>query len=834
MLQLVRATKVASPPTRIPGNNPSLNLVFTTMQVSQDLRYACRTLAKDRGFTLVVVLALALGIGANTTVFTLVNAVLFRGLPFPNPDQIVVVNCSQPSEGRPRVGVSYPDFRDWRAQSKSFQGLAAYDFIPMSLSDRTDVPERYIGAPMTANSFSLIGAVPVLGRNFTPEDEKPGAPGVAIIGYRIWENRYGKDPAILGRQVRLNEKPVTIVGVMPKGFQFPLRQDVWTILTVTPATEKRDSRWLQVYGRLKPEASLTDARAEMALIAGQLETSYPKENKGIKINVKTFNDEFNGGQIRVIFLALLGAVGCVLLVACANVSNLLLARSVARSKEISIRVALGASRWQIIRQLLVESVMLGLAGGALGLFLAVWGVKAFALAVADVGKPYWIDFRMDFTVFAYLSAICVGTGILFGLFPALQSSKLKPADTLKEGTRGAGGGRRARLFTGSLVVVELALSLVLLIGAGLMIRSFYELNGMTSVLSSNKLLVMRMYLLDAKYPKPLDRQQFIESLLPKLRSLPGVEAVSAVSHLPMDGSMSWRFELDGKPPAETAKKPSTEGLVIAPGYFNLISKPLFRGREFNSSDGLPGKEVAIVNQRFAAKYFPKQDPIGKRVLLELPGRVWLPIVGLCADIVQNDPTRPEPDALVYIPAQLQPLNNVGIIARTNGNPKALITAFRKEVQALDPDLPVFNASTLDEFLTQKRWGFRVFGTLFSLFAAFALILASVGLYAVMAYGVVQRTPEIGVRMALGASRMSILALVMRTGLYQFAIGLVLGLTAAFAATRVLSSILVRVKPSDPFTFITLATVLFLVTMIACIIPARRAMRVDPIVALRYE
>ena len=308
------------------------------MAVSQDLRFAYRTLAKDRGFTIVVVLALALGSGANTTVFTLVNAVLFRGLPFPDPDPIVVVTCSQPSEGRDRVQVSYPDFRDWKAQSKSFQGLAAYDFLSMSLSDRTDVPERYIGAAMTANSLSLIGAAPFLGRDFIPDDEKPGATGVAIIGYRLWENRYGRDPNILGRQVRLNEKPVTIIGVMPKGFRFPLNHDVWTTLKTTPEAnpgiQKRDNRSLQVYGRLKPDVSLTDARAEMALIASQLEKSYSKENKGIKVNVKTFNDEFNGGQIRVVFLALLGAVCCVLLVACANVSNLLLARSLARAREI--------------------------------------------------------------------------------------------------------------------------------------------------------------------------------------------------------------------------------------------------------------------------------------------------------------------------------------------------------------------------------------------------------------------------------------------------------------------------------------------------------------------
>ncbi|MGI8744706.1 MAG: ABC transporter permease [Bryobacteraceae bacterium] len=808
------------------------------MPAPHDLRFACRTLAKDRGFTIVVVLALALGIGANTTVFTLVNAVLFRGLPLPDSSRIVVIPCAQPSQGRERVGVSYPDFRDWRAQSKSFLGIAACQFSQINLSDRRGVPERYSGGRITANTFSLIGATPVLGRDFMQADEKPGAPDVVILGNGIWENRYGRDPNILGSTVRVNEKPTAIIGVMPKGFKFPLSQDLWTPLVPAAELEKRDFRSLYAFARLTPEASLGDARAEMAIVSSRLQKSYPAEDQGIVAQVKSFNEEFNGGQIRLVFWTLLGAVACVLLVACANVSNLLLARSVARSKEISIRVALGAGRWQIVRQLLVESVLLGMAGGALGLFIAYWGVKGFALAVADVGKPYWIDFSMDFTVFAYLAAICVGTGILFGLFPALQASKLNPAETLKEGSRGAGGGR-ARFFTSSLVVVEMALSLVLLIGAGLMIRSFYELYGMTSLLPADKLLVMRLNLLDAKYPKPTDRQQFLDRLLPRLSSLPGVEAVSAVSRFPMGGVESWRFELEGKPPVENAKKPSVDGLTIAPDYFRVIGKPVLRGREFTGSDGLPGKETLIVNQRFAAKYYPGEDPIGKRVLLEMPNRGivqrrWLSIVGLCSDIRQGDPSRLESDPLVYLPNQLQPMSGFGLIARIHGDPKALIPTFRRQVQSIDQDLPVFQASTLDAFFDQIRWPFRVFGTLFSIFAVFALILASVGLYAVMAYGVTQRTPEIGVRMALGASRGNILGLILLTGLRQFAIGLVLGLAGAFGATRVLSGLLVHVKPSDPLTFITLAAVLCVVATIACVVPARRAMRVDPVVALRYE
>ena len=811
------------------------------MSLLQDLKFAGRVLAKDRSFTLVVVLALALGIGANTTVFTLVNAVLFRGLPFPDPDRIVVVMCAQPSEGRDRTGVSYPDFRDWLAQAKSFSGLSAYQFSQMNLSDRGGAPERYSAAYMSSNSFALIGATPVVGRDFVAEDEKSGAPLVAIIGYGLWESRYGRDPHIAGRTVRLNERPVTIIGVMPKGFRFPVQQDLWMPLVPTPELQKRDARSLNVFARLRPDASLSDARAEMSLIAARLARTYPKEDKGIVTNVKTFNDEFNGGQIRTVFLALLGAVVCVLLVACANVSNLILARSVSRAKEISIRAALGAGRWQIIRQLLIESVMLGFLGGALGLILAWWGVKGFALAVADVGKPYWIDFRMDLTVFAYLAVICVGAGILFGLFPALQLSRLDIIETLKDQTRGATASRRARFFTSALVAGELALSLVLLIGAGLMIRSFFNIYGMMSGLPAENLLVMRLNLVDAKYPRPSDREQFIERLMPRLRSLPGVESVAVTSNFPMGGSMSWHFQIEGQPPADDARKRSVDGLEITPGYFQVIGKPLLRGRDFVDSDGLPGKEAAIVNQRFVAQYFPHEDALGKRLGVEFPdrpggpgGKVWLTIIGICPDVIQRAAPRQGNGSLVYVPSRLQPLNGFGVIARIGGNPKSLISAFRREVQAVDQDMPVFGASTLQEFFEQQRWPFRVFGTLFSLFALFALTLAAIGLYAVIAYSVVQRTPEIGLRMALGASTAAILALVLRTGLRQLAIGLILGWLAAVAATRVLSGVLIGVKPSDPLTFASLAALLCLVAIAACILPARRASRIDPMVALRYE
>ncbi|HEV3197936.1 MAG TPA: ABC transporter permease [Bryobacteraceae bacterium] len=803
------------------------------MSFFQDIKFGVRRLAREPGFTAVVVLALALGIGVNTTVFTLVNAVLFRGLPFEQSDRVMFLSSNDHPKNRNDIGVSYPDFRDWRAQSKTFKGLAAFSQTGFVVSD-TNAPERYNGPRLTANAFALIGQKPMLGRDFLPDEDRVGAAPVCILGYTVWENRYGRDPNILGKNIRINDVATTIVGVMPKGMKFPLNADLWIPLVPMAEFEKREARDVQVFGRLADGVPLSQARSEMELIGRRLEKEYPKSNQGITPTVIPYNDEFNGNQIRLIFLVLLGAVGFVLLIACANVANLLLARSLARNREISIRTALGAGRWRIIRQLLVESVLLGLLGGAVGLLIAKWGVRMFDLAVANVGKPYWIVFRMDFTVFAYLGSVCVVTGILFGLAPAIQLSKVDLNSTLKEGGRGSSGGARSRYLSAVLVVTEVALSLVLLVGAGLMIRSFLNAYNRTAGMHAEQYLTMRLALPDKKYPDDRARTRFYDQLEARLGTVPGVESAAIVTHLPMQGGFDWKFELEGKPPVEEDKQASVAAVVASPAYFTAMGIALVHGRAFTNTDGLPDKGAVIVNQRFAAKYWPGEDPVGKKLRLLWEGqRPWHTVVGVSQDFRQRlDHDDFEP--VIYVPYRAKPVGGYAILARAAVSPTSLTSAVRKEIQGIDGELAVFGVATLEENFLQQRWPFRVFGTLFAIFALIALLLSSVGLYAVMSYSVTRRTQEIGVRLAMGASSGNILFLVLSHGLRQLGIGLVIGLAGAFGLARVMKSLLVGVTPTDPVTFAAISAVLIVVGVLACWLPARWAMKMDPTMALRYE
>ena len=805
------------------------------MNLLQDVRFGFRMLAKDPAFTAVVVVTLALCIGANTTVFTLVNAVLFKGLPFERADRVMALSSANIAKGRNRMPVSYPDFIDWRKHTRKFQGLAAATYQSMTLNDRGGIPENYIGARLTVNCFSLIGQKPFIGRDFVPGEDQRTAAAVVILGYSIWKNRYGANPSILGRTVSVNEVATTVIGVMPDGMKFPQNQDLWLPLIPTANLEKRGSHDLSVFGRLADGATLREAQTEMDQLSKTLQKEYPKSNAGVGVLVQTYNDSANGGPIRTIFLALLGAVVFVLLIGCANVANLLLARSVSRSKEISIRIALGASRWRVIRQLLIESVLLGLIGGAIGLFLAVWGVRMFDVATANTGKPYWIKFAMDYTVFGYLAGLCVLTGILFGLAPALHISKLDVNETLKEGGRGSSAGSRVKLLSGFLVVSELALALVLLIGAGLMIRSFLKLYGLDTGINPNNLLTMRYNLPELKYPNRESRAAFEERLMPRLASIPGVESVALTSTLPLQGSANYPLELQGQAPVEADKRPTAFAMTITPQYFQAVGAQIIRGRAFDDSDGAPGKPSVIVNKRFAAKYWPGDDPIGKKLhLIRDPDQPWLTVVGICPDITQNDPNKVDVDPIVYIPFRQDPLRGAAIVARTRPAPNSLISAFRKEVRGVDEDLPVFEVKSMQDFLVDRRWPFRVFGSLFAIFALIALALSSVGIYAVMAYSVSRRTQEIGVRMALGATTADVLRLVFSLGLKQLAIGLVIGLAAAFGLTRVLTALLMRISPTDPSTFAGISLLLTAIGLTACWIPARKATRIDPMIALRYE
>ncbi len=806
------------------------------MGLREDLRFAIRMLRKNLGFSLVIVMVLAVGIGANATVFTLVNAVLFRPLPFTDGHRIMYLSSNNTAEHRDDIGVSYPDLRDWRAEQKTFKELAGWSGFGVNLSDAAGTPERYSGSRVTANSFGVIGQQPLVGRDFRSADERPDATPVVMLGYSIWKNRYGGDRQAIGRTLRINETPTEIVGVMPEGFKFPTNADLWQPLVPTKDFESRKARRLGVFGRLADGKRVEDARTEMSLIARRLETEYADSNKGVGSVVQTFNERFNGGPIRMLFLALLGAVGFVLMIACANVANLLLSRALSRTKEVSVRVALGASRWRVIRQLLVESLLLSSIGGLLGLGLAVGGVRAFDLATADVGKPYWIQFTMDPTVFAYVALICMVTGVLFGLAPALHATKQDHAERLKESARGSGGSRRSRLLSASLVVSEVALSVVLLAGAGLMIRSFLEFQNLHSGVSSHDNLVFRLTLPEAKYPKPETRNDFYDRLVARLAAVPGVERVALASNLPLGGSATWPFELEGQPPVEASRRATVSGMIVTPEYFRALEVPLVQGRGFDEQDGTAGHEVAIVNRRFVKRYFANQDPLGKRVRQRRDDKddPWLTVIGVSADVIQSDPTKPELDPVLYVPYRQEAPAGAAIIARARVAAASLVPTFRKEIQAIDQDMPISQAGSLGEYFARQRWPFRVFGSLFSILAGVALLLSGTGIYSVMAYAVEQRTQEIGVRMALGAGTRSIVWLVLSSGSRQLAAGLGLGLAVALGTTRVLESLLIQVKPTDPLTFTLVAAVLIGAAVAACWLPARRAQRVDPVVALRYE
>ena len=831
----------------------------------RDLRFAVHLMIKDRWYSAVAILALALGIGLNATVFTLVNAILIRGLPYEDSPRLYMLGSQHKGGGRDSV--SLPDLEDWRSQSKVFVGLAAFSNGGVNVSDDRSAPQNARSAALTSNVFPLLALRPVIGRNFTPDDEKPGAEKVTIIGHAMWKSRYAEDRGVIGKILRLDGKPATIIGVMPEGEQFPSNTEIWTPIVPTAAQQKRDSRFLQVFGRLRPEVSRQQAQTELNGIAARLAGSYPETNKDhAAVRVETFNERFNGGNIRQVMLAMMGAVGFVLLIACANVANLQLSRSVHRSREVAVRIALGATRWRVVRQLLVESVLLGALGGVLGLGLAAVGVRLFDAAVAGSGKPYWVVFTFDYTVFGFLAAICIVTGILFGLAPALQVTKTNVNEVLKEGGRGNAGGRRARWLTGTMVVVELALTLVLLVGAGLMVRSFLKLYTIDIGIKTENLLSIRLQLPSTKYPAPAapaapaagsaeaaapaprptdPRLAFYDRLLPRLEAIAGVEAVSLTTSVPPFGAGRRGVDIEGRPARKPEERAPEVGTVtISPRFFDTAGVQIRRGRAFHDTDGSPGNETVIINEKLAASLFANEDPIGRRIRFAQgqagPGQppppvpVWRTIVGVSPTIRHSNPQDAEPPAVMYMPHRQSPPSGASLLVRSRLDAGAIMNAVRTELAAIDPDQPIFTAQTVEQMLAQQTWPYRVFGSLFAIFAVIALVMSAVGLYAVMAYSVTQRTTEIGVRMALGAAGRQVSWLILKRGLLQMGLGLVLGLAGAFGLSRVLRTLLVQVTPTDPATFTIITVILTAVAIAACLIPARRATRVDPLVALRAE
>ena len=811
--------------------------------ILQDLRLAARRLIKDRRFTLAAVAALALGIGATSAVFTLVNAVLLRSLPFSEPDRIMWLGTR---DDQSRIfGASREDFEDWRRASRTLSGMSLVVMLRVNFSADDRAPDQYDGAYISSNGFSLIGARAAVGRGFIDDDDRPGAPSAVLLSNRVWQSRYGGDPTVIGRAIRVNSEPTTIVGVMPPGLQFPFNSDVWLPMSQMPAglaRGGRQGRLLMAYGRLADGMTIEQARSEMSNISAQLAADHQDTNKGISATVTPFAEQVNGPQIRLIFWSLMGAVGFVLLIACANVANLLLARAADRSREIAVRVAIGATRWRIVRQLLVESVLLAFVSGVVGLGLAYAGIRWFDATTQDIGKPYWMVFSMDAQVFAFFAAVCLLTGIVFGLVPALYVSRTNVSEVMKDGGRAGSTGMRARRWTTALIVAELTLTLVLLSGAGLMLRSFMHLYRIDIGIDTSRLVTMSLIFPARTYSSLEARALFLQRLDERLNGIAAIEGASSANFLPFSGASLRQLGIDGRPDLAGGKPPVVSMVAVGSRYFDALGVRMLRGRGFTANDGEPGREAMIINQRLATLYFPGEDPIGKRIRLINDGRMpgaprFYPatIVGVSPTIRQRGQDR-DPDPVVYITHAQNFLMalDAQLIVRARSNPVAVIALLRQEIAAMDPDVPLTNIRTMDEILARSRWPQRTFGTMFAVFAGIAIVLAAVGVYGVTAYSVAQRTQEIGIRMALGAERKQVWWLILRRGIFQLATGLVLGLAGALGVGRLLQTLLVGTEPADPVTLVIICLVLITVAVAASVWPARRATQLDPVKALRYE
>jgi predicted permease len=816
-----------------------MNTIAWIDSLAQDVRYALRGLRRSPAFTSVAILTLGLGIGVNATVFTVTNAVLFKGFrQVDRNDRILYVGTQRDGHG---CCTSYPDFRDWRAQATSFSGMGAVADRQIVVSDQNGGTEHYDATLITANGFRLLGRRPFLGRDFSSSDERPGAAPVAILRYGFWERRYGADPAIVGRTIRIDGRPATVIGVMPADFAFPQNEDLWLPLVPTPDLDKREARdlWF-AFGRLTDGATFDGARAELETIGRRLAAAYPRTNAGWVPQPRTFTEFFVGKDAALIYGAMWGAVGFVLLIACANLANLMLTRAIGRAREISVRVALGAGRWRIIRQLLVESLTLSVFGGALGWWIATWGVRAYELAAnppTRTWSDHLLDFAMDGRVFEYLLTISIVTALVFGLAPALALSRLDINSTLKDGARGASGGRRTSLSR-LLVIGEMALAVVLLAGAGALVRSFVNMSITDLGVRTDDVTTMLLNLPKERYSGAEAQIAFVDRLSGQLTATPGVESLSIASQLPGGSAKRLPYEIAGAPPVDEQRRPTVSTLTVGSAYFSTLAAPLLSGRDFNQFDGIAAPPVAVVNQQFASTYWPGDDPIGKRLRLfdGVTAGAWLTIVGVASNVVQN-PDLQTRDPLVYRPFRQQPEPGIWFVVRARVPAGPLAAGLRAKIRDIDADLPIWlGPFTLNQRLAGmgNYWNIRTNAALFVVFAAIALLLASVGLYAVVAHAVGQRTQEIGIRLAIGATARDIVALVLAQGLAPLGVGLALGLAGSLAVTPLLKSQLVRVSPIDPLTLFAASAVLLVSAIVGCLIPARRALRVDPVVALRHD
>jgi putative ABC transport system permease protein len=808
--------------------------------IIKDIRYGLRGLLKHPGFTAIVVITLALGIGASTAIFSIVDSVLLRRLPYRTADRIVAVQELNPV-GK-RIQVTSANFLDWRAQNTVFEQLAAIKTAPTNLA-LTDHAERVELAQTNANFFDIFGITPQQGRLFIPQDEQAGHEPIAVLSDALWRRRFGADVSIVGKPITLNSQNYTVVGIAPPGFQYPDKTEVWLPpLKLAPelspdqdVTQTRGMGYLAAVGLLKPGVSLQQAASEMETITARLRQQYPDTNNRRFNRVVSLHEHLVGDTNKLLWL-LLGAVTFVLLIGCANVANLLLASGASRQKEIAIRTALGASRWRVMRQLFTESTILALTGGAVGLLIAYWGLAAI-IKLLPGDFPRLNEIHMDVRVLAFTFAASVLTGMLFGLAPALQISRSDVQDSMRESGRGLTGSLRKSRFRQALIVVEVALSVVLLAGAGLLFRSFMHLQSVNTGFVSQQVLTAKLTPAGTKYANLSDSVRFYNQVLEKVSALPGVQDAGLINTLPLDKGPTSAFRVEGTPVTTPDKWPGANYRVVTPNYFRAMSIPILQGRAYTDRDNENAPRVMIVNEELAQSLFPGESAIGKRITFgnvdnnQQP--VWWEIVGVAAN-VRSVELREEPESELYFSASQTGWNSMSLVVRSSVEPANLSGSVRQIVNEVDKSVPVSSVQTMDHIVSQSITQPRFNLFLLGLFSAVAMLLSAAGIYGVTAYTVTQRTHELGIRLALGAQVGDVLKMILGQGMAVIGVGLVLGLVSAFGLMRLLRSLLFGVGENDPVTFVAITGLLLLVAVVACYIPARRATKVDPLEALRYE
>ena len=801
------------------------------MTFLRDLRFGARSLLKSPGLMLVATIALSFGIGLTATMWSIIYGALIRGLPYEDPQRIVAVFRTNPTRGQNRAGVTLHDFKDYVAQQKSFETMAAHTCGTINVTGN-DKAERYDGCWVTAGSLEITRVAPILGRYFLPEETSPNGPKAAMIDWQLWQDRFAGDPAIVGKVIRVNGSPHTVVGVMPRGFAYPQNDRVWVAYQTDPLTLKRsESPPLQVVGRLKPGVSLSTAHTELDAIAKRIEADNKATNEGVRALVLPYVEAFIGPEPKRLLYTMLGAVGFVLLIACANVANLLLDRAAHKTKEIGIRTALGASRTAVVRQFLAEAVILAGLGAVLGTGIAQFGVTAFNRSIADTQPPFFIDIRLHPPVLLFIVGVTLLASLFAGLLPAIQSARADINEILKDESRGAASlhiGKMSR----ALVVFEVALSCGLLVAAGLMTKSVTKLRDLNPGFDVQNMFTARIGF-PATYTDTVAQKQLFEQLEQNLTALPGVRGASISSCIPGVNVGGRNVIPEGKTYERRQDWPNVRMLSVTPGFFANYGLRTRQGREFTSADHIDGLPVAIVNQKFVETHFPGQDPIGRRFRFP-DGRdstVWRTIVGVTGNVFSADNENPW-QPTVLLPFTQSFTNFVSMTVKTSGPPLAITPQVRAAIASLNPDLPIYWVYSMAEALARPTWFIRVFGAMFMIFGFIALFLAGIGLYAVMAFSVSRRTREVGIRMALGARGADVVRMIFRQGMVQMGIGLGLGLLLAAGVSRLLSIILFDVQPLDPVIFGGVVAVLAAAGLLACLVPARRAVAVDPLVALR--